>query len=63
MEGHCLSGNDRPGRPEIGVEGEKKKAQLGGCEMIIMDGQESALQGERAEAFNVTTVRKEKRPM
>lgn len=45
MEGHRLSGKDRPGRQEIGVQGEKKKAELGGCEMIITDGQEPILQG------------------
>lgn len=45
MEGHRLSGKDRPGKQEIGVQGEKKKAELGGCEMVIMDGQESTLQG------------------
>lgn len=45
MEGHRLSGKDRPGRQEIGVQGEKKKAELGGCKMIITDGQEPILQG------------------
>lgn len=61
MEGHRISGKDRPGRQEMGVQGVKKKAELGGCEMIITDGQESTPQGGgKSRGLYVTTVRKER---